>query len=171
MQPASAQPTLLRSTLPPVVELSQSESEQAADDQPDVQNGEPAQSEISRFAEFSRNANAGNPYAPPDWPQDPPLVNPNSRAAAEADIAPLRPDQPEQNQHKMLSDTITAISALQQCVASLAAVVQNAPPPQARQNRGPVPHPPPQQNQMAGQPIPTLADLIADPTTSKKRYT
>ena len=125
LDPASQQ-NLLRSDLPPAVEVSESDDGRPVDVLVESKRDEPAQGDgfAARApppaAPQSANNNL-NPYAPPDWFQDPPLVNPNPRPAVRASAA--RPTQ-----QKILSDTLTAITSLQQCVASLAAVVQNAPP-------------------------------------------
>ena len=103
-------------------------------------------------------ANAGsNPWAPLD--QAPPSkIEPVSSVRRQGG-APAT--------HQLLERTLAAVTSLQQCVATLSAAVNsmNSGPPQATAT-----NPPPQPRRSGGQPTSTLADLIMDPTSSRKRY-
>ena len=153
---------------PPQVEISDYEFGQASDDQEEAKRHEPDADQTPPPAPNPVHANPNpiNPYAPEGWIHRPQEDNPNPPPQGDQRSGVARPDQ-----QRILSETLTAITSLQRCVASLAAAVQGSPNPrQERTNTDPVPHYNPQQSHTSNQPVPTLADFVANSTAPQKRH-
>ena len=157
----------LRSSRPPVIDISEADNESLRDDDDGVNNDAHQQGDAPA-AEASQAQEGQNPWAPNGWSHDlPPKV--------ELAVDPQRQGAALQITQRLLEKTLTAITSLQQSVATLTATVQANPPmrppvePATELASDDTKNKQPQLRQPGVQPIPTLADLLTSHTATKKR--
>ena len=145
----------LRSTRP-VIDISEPDAESLRDGDDEIIGEEHKQGD-ALAVEASQPQGEPNPWAPIGWSPDlPPKVELAATSQRQSAAQPTT--------QQLLGKAVAAITSLQQCMATLAAMVHPKPPPI------PATNPLPQPRRTGVQPTPALADLLTSPTTARKRF-